>query len=81
MDNCPFIPTTKLRIIKLTLTMTKAGYQEDFVFKGKCKHCGAEFEADKNEFKGVRTDQNCDFCQAIRTVRFHPASKQEILHG
>jgi hypothetical protein len=61
--------------------MTKKGYLDDFVFKGKCKHCGAEFEAEKEEFKGTRTDQNCGFCQGIRTVRFQPSTKAEMLLG
>lgn len=61
--------------------MTKKGYQEDFVFAGKCSHCGAEFEAEKEEFKGTRTDQNCDFCGGIRTVRFQPAGRKQLLNG
>lgn len=61
--------------------MIKKGYQEDFVFRGKCKECGAEFEADKDEFKGAREDQNCDFCQGIRTIRFHPVQKKQLLNG
>jgi hypothetical protein len=65
----------------MTLKMTKPGYRNDFIFKGTCKDCGAEFEADPSECKMARQDQNCGFCSGVRTVRLEPTAKKQLLNG
>lgn len=64
----------------MTLRMVKLGNKNDLVFKGICIHCGAEFEADIDN-RITRLDQNCSYCNGIRTVNLYLKLKKDLILG
>lgn len=61
--------------------MLKPGYRNDFIYHGICGNCGAEYEASPEDIKTARKDQNCPFCQGVRTIRFEPVNKAQYING
>jgi hypothetical protein len=63
------------------IKMVEPGCKNDLCFRGICSHCGAKFEAEVDLMQSYRPDQNCTWCNGIRTVNMLPARKEELLLG